>query len=77
MKKPKALLHYSDIHIRDAGRLKLRLKNVPFHAARAAIVGDRYWLRLARGVIEYDGPVDTIEISDDEEQDQQVWSRRG
>ena len=68
MEKPKALSGYSDIHIRDAGRLKLRLKHSPFHAERAAKMGDRYWLRLARGIIDYDGPVDTIDISNEEGQ---------
>ncbi|KUJ83425.1 hypothetical protein AWR36_006075 [Microbulbifer flavimaris] len=66
MKKPKALRGYSDIHIRDAGRLKYRLKHVPFHAERADKVGDRYWLRLARGIIDYDGPVDPIVLEEAE-----------
>ena len=69
MKKPKALSGYSDIHIRDAGRLKLRLKHSPFHAERAAEIGDRYWLRLARGIVDYDGQVDIIEIFDDGDQE--------
>ena len=67
MKKPKSLRGYSDIHIRDAGRLKYRMKHSPFHAKRAAEMGDRYWLRLARGIIDYHGPVDPIVLSEDDE----------